>query len=63
MMRLALERCFAQPDVAAVLVDPLVSNERVHRFYRRLGFREVGRQCFGEDECLVYRLERRDWMR
>ncbi len=58
MMRLALERCFADPAVAAVLVDPLADNTRAHRFYRRLGFRAVGRRRFGRDDCLVHRLER-----
>lgn len=61
MMRLALERCFADPTVRAVVVDPLADNVRVHTFYRRLGFREVGRRTFGTDDCLVLRLERADW--
>ena len=33
VMRLALERCFADPEVEAVLVDPLAVNTRAHRFY------------------------------
>ena len=57
MMQLALARCFADPEVTAVLVDPLASNTRAHRFYERLGFRQVDRQQFGEDDCFVYRLE------
>lgn len=61
MMRLALALCFAPPEVAAALVDPLVANTGAHRFYRRLGFRPVGRRTFGEDGCLVHRLERGDW--
>ena len=58
MMRLALARCFADPRVTAVLVDPLESNLRAHRFYERLGFRFVEHRRFGEDDCYVYRLER-----
>lgn len=58
LMRLALERCFAPPEVEAVLIDPLASNEKSHRFYERLGFRFVERRSFGEDDCFVYRLER-----
>lgn len=61
MMQLALARCFADPAVTAVLVDPLVSNTRVHRFYERLGFQYVERRQFGEDDCFVYRLNREDW--
>lgn len=63
MMRLAIERCFATPEVAAILIDPLVSNTDAHRFYERLGFRRVDRRMFGEDDCYVYRLERQDWPR
>ncbi len=63
MMHLALARCFAAPDVVAVLIDPLASNTRSHRFYERLGFRFVECRRFGEDECLVYRLERSDYLR
>lgn len=61
MMQLALTRCFADPTVMAVLVDPLVSNTRVHRFYERLGFQCVERRRFGDDDCFVYRLNREDW--
>jgi len=60
MMRLAIARCFAVPDVSAILIDPLESNVRAHPFYERLGFRSVERRRFGDDECLVYRLDRMD---
>ncbi len=62
MMRQMLDRCFADPAVTAVLVDPLVSNTRVHAFYERLGFREIERRVFNEgDDCIVYRLDRSTW--
>lgn len=61
MMRLAIERCFAAPEVTAILIDPLVSNTRAHRFYERLGFRRMDRRMFGEDDCYVYRLDRAAW--
>lgn len=61
MMALALERCFADPAVPAVLVDPLASNTRAQRFYERMGFRFVGRRRFGQDECSVWRLDRNRW--
>ncbi|MDX2241127.1 MAG: GNAT family N-acetyltransferase [Leptolyngbyaceae cyanobacterium bins.302] len=60
IMQLALTRCFANPTVMAVLVDPLASNSRAHRFYERLGFQLVDRRRFGEDDCCVYRLDRAD---
>lgn len=58
IMRLAIAHCFASPRVAAILVDPLASNTRAHRFYERLGFRFVERRQFGSSDCFVYRLER-----
>lgn len=61
MMQLALDRCFSVPEVTAVLIDPLASNTRAHRFYERLGFQKVGPRRFGDDDCLVYRLPRRVW--
>lgn len=61
MMELALFRCFADPDVTSVLVDPLAGNRRAHLFYQRLGFRFVDRRHFGEDDCLVFRLNRAEW--
>jgi len=62
MMRLAIEECFADPDVTAIVIDPLESNVDARRFYGRLGFREIGPRRFGTDDCLVYRLERGDWL-
>ncbi|WP_008311419.1 GNAT family N-acetyltransferase [Leptolyngbya sp. PCC 6406] len=61
MMRLALVHCFANPEVTAVLIDPLDSNTRAHRFYQRLGFKFLGHRRFGDDDCSVYRLDRADW--
>ncbi len=61
MMRLAIARCFAAPEVTAILIDPLVTNTRAHRFYERLSFRRIDRRMFEEDNCYVYRLDRGDW--
>lgn len=58
MMRQAIARCFASPEVSAIVIDPLASNVRAIRFYERLGFRPVERRWFGADDCLVMRLER-----
>ena len=60
MMKQAIARCFAAPEVTAILIDPLASNTAAHRFYERLGFRFVDRRQFGGDDCFVYRLERDD---
>jgi aminoglycoside 6'-N-acetyltransferase len=62
MMREALRLCFAEPAVTTVLIDPLASNTRAHKFYRRLGFVPVGRRLFNdEDDCLVHELTRDAW--
>lgn len=63
MMALALDRCFSDPAVTAVLIDPLVGNVDAHRFYQRLGFEPVGERTFGADRCLVHRLDRATWTR
>ena len=61
MMRLALNRCFADERVTAIVIDPLASNERAHKFYRRMGFKAIGRRTFGADDCLVHELTRDRW--
>ncbi len=57
-INLAIDRCFADSDVTAILIDPLMGNDRAQRFYRRVGFVPVGPRQFGGDHCLVMRLER-----
>ncbi|MDP3736487.1 MAG: GNAT family N-acetyltransferase [Hyphomonadaceae bacterium] len=61
MMRLAFRLCFAEPTVTAIVIDPLNSNARAHKFYQRLGFKPTHRQTFGDDDCLVHKLTRADW--
>jgi aminoglycoside 6'-N-acetyltransferase len=61
MMQLAIARCFADPAVTAILIDPLASNTRAHRFYERLRFQFVEPRQFGDDACFVYCLNRTDW--
>lgn len=58
MMQLAHALCFADPSVTAIVIDPLATNTRAHAFYERLGYRAIGRRFFGDDDCLVMRLER-----
>ena len=59
IMNFALDRCFASPEVRAIVIDPLANNVRAHRFYRRLGFEFVERRVFDEtSDCHVFQLER-----
>jgi aminoglycoside 6'-N-acetyltransferase len=60
-MRLALTRCFADPRVTGIVIDPLATNVRGHAFYRRLGFKPLARRSFGGDDCLIHELTRHDW--
>lgn len=61
VMAAATERCFAEPAVTAIIIDPLNSNTRAHKFYQRVGFKPTHRQTFGYDDCLVHKLTRQDW--
>ena len=62
MMRAAHALCFATPDVTAIVIDPLESNTRALRFYRRLGYVDAGPRIFdGVDRCRVMRLTRAAW--
>lgn len=61
MMQLAIERCFANPRITQILIDPLTSNYRAHKFYERLGFEFLEERRFGLDDCRVYRLTRVRW--
>jgi len=61
MMELTLDRCFSDPLVEAVIIDPLESNTRACAFYERLGFQFVDNRTFGLDRCAVYCIDRRDW--
>ena len=58
MMRLAITRCFADPSVHTILLDPLRENTRARRFYERLGFEFLEHRRFGPDACAVYHLRR-----
>jgi len=58
IMEQAIERCFSDPSVHTILLDPLESNQRANRFYERLGFEFVARREFCGQQCCVYRLRR-----
>lgn len=63
MMTLALNKCFSDPAVHEVLVDPLHDNHGAIRFYRRLGFRFRENRYFGADYCAVHSIARDDWIK
>ncbi len=60
MMNLAFERCFSDSKVSAILIDPLVTNKRAIKFYKRLGFEFLEYRTFNDDECYVMKISRSD---
>ncbi|MEO1517647.1 MAG: GNAT family N-acetyltransferase [Bacteroidota bacterium] len=56
MMRLAIKRCFANPSVDGILIDPLKTNVKAHRFYERLGFVFQEERSFNGTSCYVFEL-------
>ena len=58
MMKLAVQRCFSNPAVNGILIDPLKTNTDAHRFYERLGFEKIEEREFNGIACYVYELKR-----
>lgn len=58
MMELTIQRCFQNQTVDSILIDPLKSNTKAHRFYERLGFEFIEEREFNETACYVYELKR-----
>jgi aminoglycoside 6'-N-acetyltransferase len=61
MMSLALARCFADPSIKAVLIDPLATNQDAIGFYQRVGFTFVENRTFGTEICAVHQITRAQW--
>jgi aminoglycoside 6'-N-acetyltransferase len=59
MMELAIQRCFRDPAVDGILIDPLKTNTKAHRFYERLGFEFIEERAFDGTACYVYELKRK----
>lgn len=58
MMKLAIERCFEDPKITRILIDPLKTNHSAHRFYERLGFEFIEEREFDKVRCYIYELKR-----
>ncbi len=58
LMRQAHAQCFSDPAVRGILIDPLASNVRAIAFYRRLGYRSLGRRMLDDDDTEVMWLDR-----
>jgi len=59
MMRLAIEKCFSESNISGILIDPLKTNTKAHRFYERLGFEFIEERQFDGVDCSVFELQKR----
>ncbi len=58
IMQLAIDRCFSNTDINGILIDPLKTNTKAHKFYEKLGFKFIEERTFDETACFVYELDR-----
>jgi len=58
MMKQAFQICFSNQQVDEILIDPLSSNKKAIRFYKKLGFEVVEERLFEDSLCLVMSLKR-----
>ena len=54
MMQYAIERCFADPEIVRILLDPLKTNIRARRFYERIGFEFYSEMKLDGEVCSIY---------
>ena len=59
MMELAIEKCFRNEFVEGILIDPLKSNIKAQRFYKKLGFKFVEERDFDDTPCVIFELSRK----
>ncbi len=58
MMEWAIKTCFSEPNVDAIMIDPIKSNTKAHRFYKRLGFKFIEERIFDQTICFIYELKK-----
>lgn len=58
MMHQAIDHCFSNPDVKAIILDVLLHNEGAMRLYERIGFKYTHNEVLDGEECRIYRLNR-----
>lgn len=61
MMQQAIDRCFADPAVHAILVDPFANNKLAHKFYEKCGFEFAEQREFDGEKCFVFKLKRESY--
>ena len=60
MMKLAIKICFENSMIDGILVDPLKTSSKAHRFYTSLGFEFIEEREFDESVCFIYELKRKN---
>lgn len=58
IMLLAMAEAFSDPEVHALLVDPLISNKKAQRFYARFGFKFVETKKIYGESCYILKIRR-----
>jgi len=58
MLRWAIDRCFSNPAVEGILIDPLKTNSRAINFYKREGFEFLEDRILGNSICAVHQMLR-----
>lgn len=58
MMHIAIKKCFENEKVKTILIDPLKSNTKAQRFYRRFGFEFIEDRFVEGILCSIYELKR-----
>lgn len=58
IMELVIKRCFNESNVTGILIDPLKTNLKAHRFYKRLGFEFIEERDFEGITCFVFELKK-----
>lgn len=58
MMLLAIKKCFNSLEVDGILIDPLKSNTKAHKFYEKLGFVFTEERKFDNSICYIYELKK-----
>lgn len=61
MMHWAIQKCFADARVDRIVIDPLKTNVKAQRFYKRLGFEFVEERVFDGTACLVFEMLRSNY--
>jgi aminoglycoside 6'-N-acetyltransferase len=58
MMTLGINKCFENPKISSIIIDPLEKNHKAIKFYQKLGFQFIENKYFDDDYCAVHELKK-----